>query len=511
MRYIIGITYLDALDVEQVVYYGTDAFTTSGTDAPAHTTVEDRIVNPALVRRDIFDVGTTGGASRVGYGDLVLRNDDGALDWLLDRPIDGRNLTIYVATDTGVANFPADYDTITLTMDQPEGTQSEVTVRIRDRQVVTSRNLQDNLYGGTNVLPNGVDGIASDLKNKPKPILYGRCFNVTPIFVNTSRNVYQVNDGPVRDVTAVYDSGALLAHGLDYASEAEMMANVPAAGTFRVWKAGGMFRIGTSADGLVTCDAVEGQWPKDRTAAQVYYRLLTERATVSSGQISATDLTTLDAQQPASLGFYANDNITVAAALDQVATSVGAWWSTDIAGQFRLVRLELPSGEPVLDLTAEDFKQGTIKRLPLTENAIPSYQTTVRCVPNWTVQEQGLVEGVRAARRSRLANPYQDASSLDAGVRTQYLLSQERVVNTLIVCLTAGVAEAARLQTLYGVRRDRYDVTIQADAATLAALDLGVVVRMTYDRFGLDAGQLFRVIGYQLNPVDGIVSLTVWG
>ena len=100
MRYIIGITYLDALDVEQVVYYGTDAFTTSGTDAPAHTTVEDRIVNPALVRRDIFDVGTTGGASRVGYGDLVLRNDDGALDWLLDRPIDGRNLTIYVATDT---------------------------------------------------------------------------------------------------------------------------------------------------------------------------------------------------------------------------------------------------------------------------------------------------------------------------------------------------------------------------------------------------------------------------
>jgi len=510
MRYVVGVTYVNAADTEQVIYFTTRPFTTSGTDTPAHTIIEDRIFNPALVRRDIFDIATTGGASRVGYGDLVLRNDDGALDWLLDRPIDGRTLTIYVGADNAT-DFPADYETIALTMDQPEGSQSDITVRIRDRQVVTSRNLQDNLYGGTNALPNGVDGIISDLKNKPKPILYGRCFNVEPIFVNTSRNIYQVNDGALRDVTAVYDSGALLAHGLDYASEAAMFATVPTAGTFRVWKAGGMFRIGTTAAGQVTCDAVEGQWPRDRTAAQIFLRLLTERAGLSSGQISATDLTTLNAQQPASIGFYASNALTVASVLDQIATSVGAWWATDLTGTFRLVRLDLPSGTPALDLNAEDFTQGSIKRIPLTDNAIPSYQTTVRCVPNWTVQEQGLVDGVRAARRNRLAQPYQDASTVDALVRARYLLSQERTINTLLVCLVAGEVEAIRLQSLYGARRDRYDVTIQADTATLAALDLGVVVRMTYNRFGLDAGRLFRVIGYQMDPVEGVVSLTVWG
>lgn len=511
MRYVVGLTYLDDADDEQVAYFSTRTLTTKPSDTPDNVIVEDRIINPALVRRDIFDIGTTGGASRVGYGDLLLRNDDGELDWLLERPVDGRDLIIYIS-DNPVAAFPAGYtELLRVTMDQPEGSQLDISMRIRDVQVIATRNLQLNLYGGTNVLPDGTDGIITDLKNKVKPILYGRCFNVTPIWVNTSRNIYQVNDGPVRDVTAVYDSGSLLKHGLDYADEADMLANTPTAGFFRVWKDGGMFRIGTSAAGQVTCDAVEGEWPVDRTAAQIFYRLLTERAGIAGGSISATDLTALDAVQKASIGFYAADPITVADALDQIATTVGAWWATDVAGTFRLVRLEVPSGTPAIELTAEDFKKGSIKRLPLTENSLPTRQTTVRCVPNYTVQTQGLVDGVTAARRNRLASPYQDATVVDAVIAERYRLSRERTVNTLFACLLAGNAEATRLQALHGARRDRYDVTIQANAETLAAIDLGVVVRMTYNRFGLDAGKLFRVIGYQLDPVEGVISLTVWG
>ena len=69
MIYVAAIQYFDtADDTVKVKYVATEGFATKPTDTPANTIVEGRVVNPALIRRDIFDVGTTGGASRVDYG-----------------------------------------------------------------------------------------------------------------------------------------------------------------------------------------------------------------------------------------------------------------------------------------------------------------------------------------------------------------------------------------------------------------------------------------------------------
>ena len=511
MRYIAAISYMGAGPDEEVIYFTTRPFTTRPTDTPAHRVMEDRIINPALVRRDIFDVGTTGGSSRVGFGDLSLRNDDGALDWLSEVAVDGRDLVIYATEEEGAA-FPADYrELLRITMEQPECTSSTLIIRLRDRQVIATRSLQDDLYGGTNALPNGTDGIASDLKNKPKPILYGRVFNAEPAFVNTSRNIYQANDGAVRDVTAVYDSGALLSHGDDYASSADMFSLIPAPGTFRVWKAGGMFRLGSTAFGQVTFDGVEGQWPVDRTAGQIFVRLLTERAGLLTAQISATDILAIDAVQDGVIGFYANQVLSVADALDQIAETVGAWWATDSTGTFRLQRLELPTGVPVLFLQTEDVQEGTLRKIPLNGNSLPAYQTTVRCVPNWTVQTTGLVERVGPARRARLSSAYQDATVTDAAVRARHRLSQERVVNTLFACRGTGEQEAVRLQAIYGVKRDRFELTIHVTPQDLTVIDLGIVIQLTHPRYGLEEGRMFRVLGYQLDPVESTATLTIWG
>lgn len=512
MRYVAAVTYYDvALEAEQTVLFGTTGFTTEPTDTPANTLVDPRIAVPALVRRDTFDIATTGGASRAGYGELVLRNSDGGLDWMNDVALDGRRIVIQIASNDDAA-YPAGYTTLLDgVMEQPQITLADVRIRIRDRQVFTARSAQDSRYGGTNVRPDGVDGIASDLKGKPKPILYGYAFNCTPLLVNTSKLVYQVNDGAVRDVMAVYDSGALLGRGADYADLTALLATGPLAGTFRVWKAGGLFRIGSPPAGQVTCDAVEGQWPKDRTAAQIFSRFLTERAGLTSGDISAIDLTALDAKQPGTIGLYLDRDITVAGALDLIAQSVGAWWASDANGVLRLQRLEAPSGASVATFDGDSIVEGSLQRVPMNDNGLPVYRVTVRAVPNYTVQNTGLVGSVSSARRARLAQPYQDAASEDLTVRDVYLLAPERIVQTLLACLPVAQVEATRLMGLYGVKRDRYELKVKAMPAVLASIDLGVVVTLQYHRYGLTTGKQFRVLGYQLDPVADEATLTVWG
>jgi len=508
MIYVAEVSYFDT--TLKTAYFATEAFTTNGASSPAHRTFLPRIQTPALLRRDIFDVGVTGGASRVGYGELVLANDDGGLDAFNGYGLDGRSLVIRVA-DTPTAAYPSAWTTLfSGTMEQIEVTLTDVRIRIRDRQVFAATAFQPNRYGGTNVLPNGLDGLSSDLAGKPKPVTLGAVFNVEPPCINTSRLIYQVHDGVVKTVHAVYDSGAYLTQGENYASEAAMLATEPAAGTYRPWLEGGMFRLGSSPVGQVTADVIQGLEPRFRTAATLF-RYVLEAAGVGAEQISAPDCVALDALNSATLGLFINEDTTNADVLDAIARSVGAWWASDTDGVLRIQRLEAPSGSPVLSLTASDLVEGTLARIPLNDGGLPVYRVTARGVPNWTVQTSGLVGAVTSSRRARLAQPFQDATATDSAIQTTYLLAPELTVETRLACLTAVTTEAARLLALYKVKRDRFEVRIIAPAATLGLIDLGIVVQITLPRFGLNSGKLFRVIGYQLDPTAGTAALTLWG
>ena len=99
----------------------------------------------------------------------------------------------------------------------------------------------------------------------------------------------------------------------------------------------------------------------------------------------------------------------------------------------------------------------------------------------------------------------------NAAVQAAYLLAGDLTVETGMQCLAAVQQEAERLGTLYEVKRDRFELQIVASMTTLAAIDLGAVVQLQWKRFGLSAGKLFRVIGYQLDPASKTISLTVWG
>ena len=189
--------------------YSNTGFTTGGSDTPAHTHFAERIINAATLQRFMFADGTTRGRTRTTYGDLVLANGDGELDALKDYGFDGRDVIIRRGSEG--AAYPSGFTKVlTATMEQAELTRSELTIRIRDKQEELNKPLQATKYDGDNVLPAGLEGVASDLKGKPKPLCYGVVKNISPPCVNTSKLIYQVNDGAVDSVDAVYDRGVPL-------------------------------------------------------------------------------------------------------------------------------------------------------------------------------------------------------------------------------------------------------------------------------------------------------------
>lgn len=489
-------------------YFSSAGFVTGATDTPAHTAFHPRIQQPCLMRRDLFEKGQTFGAAQVGYGELVLVNIDGGLDGLVNLPMDGRRLVLRVGS-AGAA-YPSGWSTVlTATLDAPQVSLTEVSIRLRDRLSDLDVPIQATRYAGNNALPAGLEGVEDDLKERVKPLVYGQVFNAAPPCVNTSRLIYQVNDGAIASLSAVYDRGVALTAGTAYSSLADMEANAPAAGAFRAWLSGGYFRLGSSPVGQVTADITQGAAAANRTAGQIL-KAIALRVGIASGDIFAADVTALDAANSAVCGLWLADETTALAAMDAMANSVGAGYGFDALGQLRMMPLTLPSGAPVLELDAVSILSLELQATATGESNIPPAQIELHYANNETVQENDLAGSVTDARRAWLKEATRRVTATGASL-TAHPLAQPLVMETRLVSAANAQTEANRRAVLFGARRDRLAVTIQTTPSRLAALELGAVVRMTYPRFGYGAGKLFRVIGLQTDLRRGVAELTLWG
>lgn len=502
---------VDATGNTSTLYFSTHAYLTEPTDTPANTFFENRVKQPALMRRDIFASGTTTGQSRVGYGEVVLTNNDGGLDYMIDYGFDGRSIIIRYGDTTGT--YPADFTTVFVgTMEQAEFGWKDVTLKIRDRQAeFASKALQTSKFAGTNSLPNGLEGVAGDIKGQPKPITYGTVFNVEPPCVNTARLIYQVNDGAVSSVDAVYDRGLGLTKGADYTDQTDMETNAPAAGNFRVWPAGGYFRLTTNPTGLITADVVQGATAADRTVAQILRDIAVDRGGLDSGDVTSADLTALDTANSSEVGIWVSSETDVASVMDEISTSVGAWWGFDSLGKLRMERLVAPSGTPVTTLTTTEISN--FERTGTTDKgrSIPAYSVKVKYKKFYSIQDSDIAGAVTDARRNEIREEFRETVATDATVKNKHLLSPELEFETLMVDSTAAATEATRLLNIYKVRRDVVTCTVNLDTGLASVLDLGDVVEVVLSRFGYSGGRDFIVIGIQTDLRRNHLELTLWG
>jgi len=508
LTYAAEIEYRDAdTGMLAMLYVASRTFATGAADTPAHTPFRGCLEQPALMRREVFGARTSQGASRITVGELLLDNLQGDLDWLRRHGHDGRRVVIRAGYPG--QPYPSAWATV-LTGTRAGATWStnQVSLRLRDRDALLDQPISSATYGGTNVLPDGVDGTPNDLKGKRKPRLYGRALNVAPPCVNTDRQVYQVNDGAA-DVTAAYHRGSALTRGADYASQAEMLANDPAAGYYRVWPAAGMFRIGLTPTGPVTCDAVEGATIADRCCARIMARIANGPGGVNPADINGSEIDALAALAPYEAGHWFAGDETIRSAINGFAGSVGAWWIVDNLGRFRTARLEPVSGEPVLSITPRNADQPEFVASADDGNGIPNWRARLRYAVNHTV----MTDVAGSVSADRVAWLKLDARELVAelpDIKAAHPLSDEIVFDTWLLDAADAQAELTRRHAIYSVARDWIKVTAYLSLDVLLALDLGAVVSLVWPRYDYDQGVPMRVMGIQPDHAAGVADLTLW-
>lgn len=511
--------------VVDTLRFGTDGYN----DPTAPGYFSPRMIQSLNFRRDLFSGNTTGGPSRVSYGEMRLANDDGGLDTL--------------RTTYAFAGWPATlrigdpsltYDTFEVLMSgKPQQVFfnfADLSVTLRDRLQDFNKPMQETKYLGNNVLPNGLEG-GELLKDKPKPLLFGRVQNITPVLVNVAKLAYQVNDGPVEYLPTVYDRGVALTRGADYTSSADMMANQPGTGTFRCWMAGGYFRIGATPTGSITCDCADkwiiGATEVDlgNTAAQVAYRIIDRSPDVSMSDVNAGDMTALDLKNNATVGVWVADESTFTSALDAVLGSVGAWYGFDRFDKVRMQRHEAPTGvtgvcvfkmfSPSVDAALIDFDILDCRFLPTSDpdRGIPIYEVQLDYGRNYTIQTRDdlAISGITLDRIQFLVVQYRTAKSTNSTLRNSWPLATTKKVTTQLISQTAAQIEADRILSIYQAPHDFVEIDTPLTSELVATVDIGVQVVLQIPRFNYQNGKAMKVIGMQYSPGVRGCTLMLWG
>lgn len=494
--------------------YATQGYVTGAGGSPAHTYYEGRVKQPGNTQRMVFDKGTTFGASKTAYGEAVLVNNDGALDYLLSYGFAGFKIAITRGVMLPNQSTPTWSTVLVGTMDSVDFSWSEVSIKVRDRQQEMSLPIQTSRYGGTNSLPNGLDGVATDLKGNGRPILYGKVFNFTPPQVNTTRLIYEVSDGIIQSIDAVYDRGTALTAGAVYTSQSDMETNVPSAGQYRVWlnAAGSYFRIGSAPVGTITVDASQGATTANRTVAQLLKQIMLKGA-VDLADINTTDITALDVAASYETGYWVTDSgsTTVATVLDAISNSVGAWWGVDRLGKFCMGQIVSPvSGNAIGTITSVDIIKIDRTRSADQGGGVPAWQVKLNYAKMFVVQTD-LAASVPAVYKSDRSAEWRTIVTNDAAIKTQWPKAVEIEFSTYLTSAADASAEATRRLNIYKVRRDTVTAKVKLTDNLAAIIDLGATILVQVSRFGMSAGKPYLVTGIRTDLRNNTFDLTLWG
>ena len=464
---------------------------------------EPRIENTATSAREIFVDGQIGGKQTKSIGEMSLVNIDGGLDSLYSVLFDGGNVLVRYFDGSG------DKWVQRYIVDQVTFETRRIRFRLRDQEYKLNTPIQTSTYAGNNSLPSGLEG-GPELTGMKKPRCFGVVNNMTPVLVNTSRLIYQVNDGAIYDIKNVYDKGAAFTRGADYASQSAMESTAPAAGEYRVCKAGGYFRIGSSPAGLVTATVWQASPPYYTTAAQLAKDIVTNIAGIASGSQVAADYTTLDALNAGSVGLMCDDGMTIASALDQILSTVGAWWGFDDTGKFRLARFDLPTGAPVVSWEESDFLDYEFELQTINGIGAPTKSVTLNHDINWTAQDASSLAGVVSRTTGRAAWLGKRSRSVKKTASVDNVMAQDLVYETLFAGAGYAGPEATRRLNLLKTKRSRLRVEMHVDAITTMP-KLGDEVHVTIPRYGHGGGDYKRVIGIETDFAIDKITFILWG
>lgn len=485
------------------IFSATSEFTTLPTDSLASTPFFGTLAQPLSFTRSLLGSDIIGNFSS-GTGELDIDNTDGEYDFLIqDFAIDGRAIVVKVGREGD--SYDKFYTVFNGTASDWIVAEDKVKIQLVDKAYLLNVPAQPNNYGGAG----GIDG-GTDLKGKRKPRCFGSCLNISPPLVIPSSLVYQVNDGPIQGIVAVYDRGASLTFQTDYATSALLIAASVTSGNYSTCSAEGFFKLGSSPSGTITSDVNGdksfGLW--SRTASQIIVTLLETSTTVASYYLPfVTAMATLS---PAIIGYYIapDDTNTIADVVSNIMGSVGGWGGFRRSGQFELGIFLTPVGAtPNAIFDRSDIIQISREALPSTLTP-PPYRFRCSYNHNWTVQTD-LAGSVPASRVAFLAQSDRYSDSIDLTVKLDHPFAADRdPIPSYFTSLADAQTESDRLLALYRKSAALYRFTVGIQPF---ALDLGDVVNLTYPRWDLTVGKNLRVVEMTENAQTNTIEVVGYG
>lgn len=514
-------------------YLSNLGYITGPLDEPAHTEYEEAILEIPGFSTRLSEA--LGGRSQPAWGELIIDNLNGERDAWLEDAWDGRAIKLLIGDPSWRR---ADFRTILAgtcaDISAPE--PSRLAIAIRDKQWLLNVPVQTRLINEPElvsgltwrVAPGAVTSIDAvydqgvavaftpdaaagtfDLaraplgkvtaeitggeadSEQPIPLAYGTARNVEPVLLHAGLLLYQVHDGAITAVDAVYDNGVALALTTGYTVDL----------------AAGRITLVAAPAGRITAD-VRGDASAGSTVATIVERLLLARTQLTAADIDSGNLYSFNVACPQTVGLYIRERRNLMDVLDELVTSVGGWYGFSRSGTLRLGRLTDPATAPsVLSVEEGDIVERGVR---VRDRRLPLATVRLGYRRNWTVQDgDGLAASVTAARRAVLELDALTVAANAEAVKGRHLLAREpdRVLTALDVQSQART-EARRRLTLEGAIR--LMLSVEAFAAPFQ-LEIGSVITLTHPRFGCAAGRKFAIVGLDERAADGRITLELWG
>jgi len=536
---------IDPEGTEDRVLIANIDFTVGGGGSPANTVAYNRLMQAANFERSMADGKLVLGRTETGYGECVVANADGELDYLTTYAVDGRDFYLWaLESDTGVLvyePFPLGWVRIfRCSMQSIVGDGDVLRVRLRERTFQLDQPLCPKFLG-----TGGLEGTA-DLEGQPKPLVFGGAYNVSPVLLSPSLLIYLVSASGFMAGHHLKDSGSVVARQLaatgyqendSVASFADLQTTPVSIGHYATHATSGTLRLGSPAIGQVTVDAAS---TVSDNPSDVFKEILEAAGVATTGVYSQIDDGDFDdlydwgVAEASRIGIYVRDDTTTAGqAISALAASIGAWFGVDRWGTLRTsIVVDPASMTSVLSLTEDDVQ--SVKRIGSGEpgKGVPYGRVVQKYPRNWTPQSSGLVGVVPPRVRGEIAEQFplsvvtacaQLSSSPPATVpiTDQFLKAPDYVIESYGVgrrVTSTGALEATvpapgdQFAALFGVPRDWIEVVMPFRISDFETVDLGSCMTLTHSRFDLTEGKQFLVtrIRYDLSSKP-TATLTLWG
>lgn len=470
---------------------------------------DPRIGNEVRIQRRASTVFWGSSRAVYGVGSIELINDDGELDaWLLTR-LRGSVIRVYFGPDN--VPLPAMIKVGRAVLDTPE-TVGESLVRLITRDAGSELDVQVPVQRFTSTHQFG----------RLRPVLFGRGFSIPALQTSVDLH-YTVHDSVAASNAGGLSSiGEVQDRGLALTPTTQWITTVSGENVG--------FQLLQASAGRITCFASgPSREPGVLNPGRLNWfmdAMLSLRLGWPQSRIDLDGLAALSLETSAVLCRYIDSSVTYGQVCTEVGDSLSGWWWIDFDGVFRLERWRAPAGTPVLDLDASSWEGDLSVRF----DKAPGLADSVLASRNWHVFSPGeLADSVRdTTLGATLTRPYRNSTTFlvaddyaDArgaagadrldNVNSGAGVSRPPAETGMPTLLLSGINEAAHRQTLYGEPRFFFEARTLVDALEAVQIYPGDLVRITHDRFNLDAGHLVRVVSVEFNLGDTAVDLVTWG